>query len=401
MRRWGRVVGASVVAAALAFGCTAITGVGDLVEVACTSDCIGPPPVDGSFDHPLGMDAARDVLPVPDATHRDVSVPPPLCVDASFASDPDNCGACGHSCLGGACSLGTCQPVALAGVLLGVNALTLDTENVYFSDIQSGTVYRMTKNGASLTALVTVAEEPVQLAVDATNLYYADQGTGSIVRCALASPACSPGSVIAPAPMAEGLAIDSEYFYWTADTDAGGTILQAAKPGGSGSATLASPAAKPHQVTVDSAYVYWTASPGGHGGGEVSRAPLPGMFVGSPTNYATGLSDPIGLAVNTTTIFWANHGGGTVMSCPLGGCAPSGPTVVAGQGVTSPNAIALDPSYFYFTDTAGTVDRCPLAGCTGVVTVMASGGSPLQIAVDTEAVYWTDSERGAVFKVAK
>ena len=30
------------------------------------------------------------------------------------SSDPSNCGRCGHSCLGGACVAGACQPVVLA-----------------------------------------------------------------------------------------------------------------------------------------------------------------------------------------------------------------------------------------------------------------------------------------------
>src|SRR5436309_967588 len=29
-------------------------------------------------------------------------------------SDPNNCGACGHSCLGGACTAGKCAPILLA-----------------------------------------------------------------------------------------------------------------------------------------------------------------------------------------------------------------------------------------------------------------------------------------------
>jgi hypothetical protein len=39
------------------------------------------------------------------------SLPPPAC---GSLDDPQNCGACGHSCLGGACARGQCQPVVLA-----------------------------------------------------------------------------------------------------------------------------------------------------------------------------------------------------------------------------------------------------------------------------------------------
>jgi hypothetical protein len=50
----------------------------------------------------------------------------------NIASSPDDCGACGHSCGGGMCSLGVCQPATLTGIT-GATSLSVDTTRVYYS----------------------------------------------------------------------------------------------------------------------------------------------------------------------------------------------------------------------------------------------------------------------------
>ena len=55
-------------------------------------------------------------------------------------TDPLNCGACGQSCLGGACSNGACQPVVLAS--RGANtllSLAVDSTNVYWTENEAHT----------------------------------------------------------------------------------------------------------------------------------------------------------------------------------------------------------------------------------------------------------------------
>ena len=54
----------------------------------------------------------------------------PQCTGA-FCSDQSNCGAQGHSCLGGACTSGLCQPRNLAPNTYIARELALDGSNVY------------------------------------------------------------------------------------------------------------------------------------------------------------------------------------------------------------------------------------------------------------------------------
>lgn len=66
------------------------------------------------------------------------SLPAPVC---GSLDDPDNCGACGHSCLGGSCVRGQCQPVVLVeneptdNDSLAWQALAADETYVYWQTV--------------------------------------------------------------------------------------------------------------------------------------------------------------------------------------------------------------------------------------------------------------------------
>jgi hypothetical protein len=70
-------------------------------------------------------------------------------------------------------------------------------------------------------------------------------------------------------------------------------------------------------------------------------------------------------------------------------------------GTAQPNAVAVDANAIYWTDTSGSVLSMPLAG--GAVTTLASSQTtPWDLVIDGTSVYWTDyGPSGAVMKVAK
>src|SRR5690242_4247730 len=59
------------------------------------------------------IDAGLDAMPDVSADVADASDASRCAPDASFDSDPLNCGRCGHDCQRGACVQGVCQAVLL------------------------------------------------------------------------------------------------------------------------------------------------------------------------------------------------------------------------------------------------------------------------------------------------
>lgn len=67
-----------------------------------------------------------------------------VCVDTQ--SDGNHCGSCGHSCQGGTCSVGLCQPVVVesginAGNIGALNLIGIDSTKLYYTAFRNDAVY--------------------------------------------------------------------------------------------------------------------------------------------------------------------------------------------------------------------------------------------------------------------
>lgn len=88
--------------------------------------------------------------------------PPPECTAAQRDSDPAHCGRCGHSCLGGACVGGTCQPLVVSttvgepvlDVAVDANRVLWLTSNVFWAG--PGHVYGCPKSGCTTASSLAV-----------------------------------------------------------------------------------------------------------------------------------------------------------------------------------------------------------------------------------------------------
>ncbi|HEX8792939.1 MAG TPA: hypothetical protein VF765_18465 [Polyangiaceae bacterium] len=138
----------------------------------------------------------------------------------------------------------------------------------------------------------------------------------------------------------------NEYAYWTdganvirSDTVSPSTPVTLAS--GSGTAGLA----------LDSQYVFWTAS----GDGAVLRCPASAGDCSAATTILQGQASPARVAVDATGISWVNAGNGTVSECTYPDCA--NPFLLA-QGQVSPGELAMDATHVYWA-TGSNIWRVP------------------------------------------
>lgn len=327
---------------------------------------------------------------------------PNACAGAckNFQTDPNNCGACGHDCLGGGCSAGACQPV-LIGTIAGMGTgLSVEQGAVFFA--AGGTsAYKCSASGCAgnpfavangfTTAGTVFADVPSGF------VFVADQNGGALVKI-------NPNGgarlfTITAQTNARGSAADGNFVYWGATN----TIGRANKFDGSGVTTVASGLGFVYGLTFDpNTGALFAADYSANG--QVIRCNNPGAggCGGAWTNLATSQPYPTQVTVAGGNVYWTRLGtppgynDGGLLSTPVGGGSvtanATGPTYSFAFGATS------DANYVYFAG-GSNINRTAL-GSFGA-TVIASGvGTARAVANDPVAVYWID-DSGNVKKVAK
>jgi hypothetical protein len=154
------------------------------------------------------------------------------------------------------CAVGGCggAPTQLA-LSNAPRAIAVDPMNVYWGDTMASSIYKCPLDGCGSTTPATIIAgwRVVNLAEDATGVYYSDPQAGFVNRTSLAgTPTITLGS---GQSLPRGIALDDTYAYWVNE---GGTVMKCAKTGCGGMPlVLASDQSGPHSIAVDATSVYW------------------------------------------------------------------------------------------------------------------------------------------------
>jgi hypothetical protein len=190
------------------------------------------------------------------------------------------------------------------------------------------------------------------------------------------------------------IAVDASNVYWANQGSNGGdgSIVSVAKSGGT-PVTLASGLSAPTALSVQSGWVYWTDQ----GDGMVMRAQI-GM-PNSGQSIAFGQSSPTGIGTDGTSVYWTNGGtgsDGTLLKEPLDG----GTAVTLVANLLGPGQLAIDTTNAYFTLDTGGLVYTSLAGADSIhdLAYDGTGAIPAQVAVLDPQVFWTDLTTNAVYQ---
>jgi hypothetical protein len=303
-------------------------------------------------------------------------------------------------------------PIVLAsGQQFPLN-IAVDAVNVYWTTTGAGAaILRCPLDGGcnqTPTAFAAGLSIPFGVASDSTNVYFTDQ-RGEVMTCpATGCPAAGPTTIQTGSQTAAGISVSATSVYWAIET--GGLFV----------CDLAGCATQQERevdnvrglyVALDSQYVYVT-SPDDR---QVFMVPIAGWDAAAPTPTLThedgGEGRPHGIATYQGNVYWTDQESGLVRHCRPEYCGNASITVYAPEtlasGQAAPAGIAVDSTGIYWTNNApdaGAVMKL-CHGCSGNPQVLAAGQAmPYGIALDQTAIYWTnegDGTNGAVMMLHK
>jgi hypothetical protein len=361
-------------------------------QCACPSTADGGQGDTASSDagHTLGPDAGSDA---------------PSC-SASLDSDSENCGACGHSCLGGACQAGLCAFVELASKQVVPSGLAVGDDAIFWtaegtSPDYIGNVFALSLSDPTAipTVIATSQKYPRALTFADGALYWGSYGDGAIGKWTAPTGKSELG--VAPSGRFYNVVADSAHVYFAMEIDPSnnmpptGAVARCPLDGCRGTPEIVATAdAKIIGVAIDSGALFWSVF---SSNGAIYRLTLDGAS--SPIAIAVGQALPINVAAFGGFVYWVNAGSGTVARASADAVAT--PTILA-SNQPSPSGLAVDDRGVYWTTNTRTGQLLKLAHGTSTPLVLASAQpSPGHVRLDANYAYWTNTGDGSIRRVPK
>ena len=307
------------------------------------------------------------------------------------AANPDNCGRCGHSCLGGACAGGRCAPVALASQVQTFD-LAVDGDTLFAT--AGGSVGSIPKAGGTFALLAPASNAVLNLAIAGGRIYWGAfarssfPGFDSILSMPLAGG--TPQSEREDAYYPCGFASNGTDLFWQEYEQR--RIYKRPIAGGEAVALLE--VGKGCAVAADASLVVWVdvGDPLSATGRVLSATPAAFAAGGPIVTVVERQFEPQDVALTADHIYWVEHGdyyevykNGILKRIPRAG----GSAEWLIENLWGPVALAVDASHVYLLEQGNDrVWRLPIAG--GAAEVIAqTPGTPVAIALDEQAIYFS------------
>jgi hypothetical protein len=322
---------------------------------------------------------------------------------SELSGDPQNCGRCGHSCLGGPCMGGMCQPWILASGQYMPTGLSVSDGWVYWvNQVPNGAAMRVRTDGTQPTVIAPNQFNPIYIVADDTHVWWStNEAAGSSVSRA----PLNGGPVerfISGQTFTEGVTIDAQNVYWSNASGAQGGLFRWPKSAPPTSAGIAMATGSYLRGTSnDGRRVFWSDATLGL----VQSVDTDG---GSYFIHASAQNTPLLIDLRDGYLYWPAYGSGDVRRATLDGGVPE--TLASGE--QHPFFVVSDARAVYWCGdnviglaAGGYVAMRPLDG--GARQQLAADGTqaPLGMTQDEDALYYGTGAlpdgRGYIWKVAK
>ncbi len=345
---------------------------------------------EASLDAPVVVAGDAGRAPVPGATPGvstptpDAGEPPQTCGDTDSASE--NCGACGHTCLGGACSMGVCQPFPLAtGQALPRSVKVRDGVVAWLNVGSSDTLMACTLPCSSPDVVLAGPRSTIIGAPYLGGVLVATP-SNPLTFCPLHG--CHPAS--GPAVRLHTLAAAGDQVFWSYSTTSdGGTVAGMMVRDTTGASRAFSPTSTSsiiYALAANKTSVFWKRA------SAILSCPVAGCSAAGPTSLASNVG--FALAVNEKAMVWSTPG--ALNACDLPDCTNARHVDRNGD-----DDVSLDDTAAYWADSqTGTIQRWNLAAAHSDIVARAQA-NPTSVAVDATAIYFTNTSEGAVMRLAK
>lgn len=301
-------------------------------------------------------------------------------------SDSNHCGTCGRVCDSG-CNNATCQWTKVASSLDSPVELAVDANNVYFGDY--GGLQKVPKSGGTIVQLAVDSGDFGDIVVDATRVYWTDQDPAFVRSVPIAGGSTQTHATGTKFQL-NGLYVSPTTLYWA--TGFGGSIESISLSGGA-PVNLASGESYTSRVSLVGTTLVWTQT---ISSGAVWKLDL-ATSGATPQVLASG-SQPSALATANGSVFYSANG--NIMKVDLAGGAPV--PLAAANNVLE---IVTDGLNVYWlsdpqTQLTGKIVRVPVDGGP-TFTIAHTLYNPSRIAMDETHVYWTDVLQNDIKRVSK
>ena len=355
-----------------------------ICAVAVTASCTLLNPLGGfaggADDAGARPDAAADGASTGDAAGDAADGARPLCG--------------GKDCLGGTCLGGVCGPAMLAAAQDRPRGVALFGDHVYWVTA-GGAVMRVPATGGPAEELGR-GTSLVSVAVDASGVFFTDEGAGTIGRVPLAG---GPVAILASGETSPwGIALDGTYAYYTTST----AVRRVPEVGAGAATDAATGLTQPHKIVVSGGRVLWVNESG------VDAVDSRLLSGGGAQCHFNNQTLPHGLFADSSQIFHTDHRpapDGKVRRKQLSETCSTDAVEIA-VGLESPFELTGDATSLYWTVdvAAGSIVTMPKDGSAKPHELASGQAMPWGIAVDPNAgiVYWTTSvPSGALFALVR